>query len=80
MELLTFLLIGLVTSVIGSKVLKTAGHGLPVDTIIGAFGAYAGVTVFSLLGVTVGGDVGHLAIAVVGAFALPTILKAIPSK
>lgn len=80
MELLTFLVIGLVATLVSGRVLKTAGHGLPVDTIVAAFGAYATVTLFGLLGITIGGDIGPIVIGVVGAFALPAVLKALPSK
>lgn len=80
MELLTFLVIGLVAALVSGHVLKTTGHGLPVDTVIGAFGAYAAVTLFALLGITIGGDIGPIVIGVVGAFVLPVVLKLLPRK
>jgi uncharacterized membrane protein YeaQ/YmgE (transglycosylase-associated protein family) len=53
MELLILLGTGLVAAVVATKILKSKSHGLVIDTIIGAFGAYAGATLIALGGVTV---------------------------
>lgn len=81
MELLTFVVIGLVTSLIVTKGLGYTSHGVIHDTIIGAFGASAGTTVFGLLGLTATAiPFGVLVIPVLGALVLPSILHYLPVK
>lgn len=81
MELLTFVVIGLVTGLIVTKGLGYTSHGVAVDTIIGAFGASASPTVFGLLGLTTTAiPFGVLVIPIVGALVLPTVLHYLPVK
>lgn len=79
MELLTFLVIGLVAGFVSSKVLKTGDHGLAINTVVGAFGAYTGTTIAALAGIAASTLPVTAAIGLFGALVLPVVLKAIPS-
>ena len=55
--------------------MKGAGFGLLGDLIVGAIGAFIGVWVFGLLGISSGGILGLLIAAVVGALLLLYIIR-----
>ena len=80
MELLTFLVIGLVTALAVTKGLKYTSHGLLVDTIIGAFGATSGAALFATLGIAAADGVGTIAVPVLGAFVMHALVKYVPIK
>ncbi|MDD9912696.1 MAG: hypothetical protein OXR68_07905 [Alphaproteobacteria bacterium] len=73
MELLTYVVIGLITGFITGKLLKTT-HGIPSDVIIGILGAYVGGTMPGVLGVTVSGPFVPLLLPVLGGFIMLWVL------
>lgn len=74
-NLLLFLVIGIVAGFLAGKIMKGAGFGLLGDLIVGVIGAFIGVWVFGLLGISSGGILGLLIAAVVGALLLLYIIR-----
>jgi uncharacterized membrane protein YeaQ/YmgE (transglycosylase-associated protein family) len=74
-NLLLFLVIGIVAGFLAGKIMKGAGFGLLGDLIVGVIGAFIGVWVFGLLGISAGGILGLLIAAVVGALLLLYIIR-----
>ena len=79
MELLTWLIVGLVAGVLASMVMGGTGYGLIGDIIIGIVGAFFGGWILRTLGtgVPVGGLAGVILVAFIGAVALLFILRLI---
>jgi uncharacterized membrane protein YeaQ/YmgE (transglycosylase-associated protein family) len=77
MDLLTWLIVGLVAGVLASLVMGGTGYGLIGDIIIGIVGAFVGGWIFSRLGVSSpwGGLPGTIFVAFVGAVVLLFILR-----
>lgn len=80
MELLILIVTGFVAGFAATKLLKTPSYGVPVDTIIGAFGAYAAGTLFAMLGITAGSLIVATLAGVVGGVALHAVLHALPKQ
>lgn len=74
MNLLLFLIIGLVAGWLAGLIMKGKGFGLVGNLIIGVIGAFIGGFVFSSLGIAGGGLVGSLLAALVGALILVWIV------
>lgn len=68
--LISFLVIGLLAGWIASKMMRGTSLGLPANLAVGVVGAVIGGYLFRLAGVAVGGFVGSLITAVVGALIL----------
>jgi uncharacterized membrane protein YeaQ/YmgE (transglycosylase-associated protein family) len=81
MDLLTWLIVGLVAGVLASLVMGGTGYGLVGDIIIGILGAFVGGWVFRKLGAGVpfGGLAGVICVAFIGAVLLLFILRLIRS-
>ncbi|MGK2933665.1 MAG: GlsB/YeaQ/YmgE family stress response membrane protein [Gemmatimonadaceae bacterium] len=79
MDLLTWLIVGLIAGVLASLVMGGTGYGLIGDIIIGIVGAFVGGWLFSTLGVTTpfGGLVGVIFVAFIGAVVLLFLLRLI---
>ena len=79
MDLLTWLIVGLVAGVLASLVM--GGYGLIADIIIGIIGAFLGGWIFRKLGVHVpfGGLGGVIFVAFIGAVVLLAALRIIRS-
>ena len=79
MDLLTWLIVGLVAGVLASLLMGGTGYGLIGDIIIGIVGAFVGGWIFSQLGVTApwGGLPGTIFVAFIGAVVLLFILRLI---
>ena len=79
MDLLTWLIVGLVAGVLASLVMGGTGYGIIGDIIIGIVGAFIGGWLFRSLGVTspMGGLPGVIFVAFVGAVVLIFILRLI---
>lgn len=77
--LLTMLIVGLIAGALASFVLGGTGLGLIGDLIIGICGAFVGGWIFRRLelNVPVGGILGTILVAFVGAVVLLFIIKAI---
>ena len=70
MDILGFLVIGIVAGWIASVIMRGHGFGLVGDLIIGIVGAFIGGMLFRAMGITAYGVFGALAMAVVGAVVL----------
>ena len=81
MDILTWLIVGLVAGVLASLVMGGTGYGIIGDIIIGIIGAFVGGWIFSKLGVSTpfGGLPGTIFIAFVGAVVLLFVLRLIRS-
>jgi uncharacterized membrane protein YeaQ/YmgE (transglycosylase-associated protein family) len=77
MELLTWIIVGLVAGVLASLVVG-GGYGILADIVIGIVGAFIGAWVFRALGVgsPFGGLAGVIFVAFVGACLLLLVLRA----
>jgi uncharacterized membrane protein YeaQ/YmgE (transglycosylase-associated protein family) len=81
MDLLTWIIVGLVAGVLASLVMGGTGYGLIGDIIIGIVGAFVGGWLFSRLGVSspFHGLAGVIFVAFIGAVVLLFILRLIRS-
>ena len=79
MDLLTWLIVGLIAGVLASLVMGGTGYGLIGDIIIGIVGAFVGGWLFTKLGVTspFGGLAGVIFVAFIGAVVLLFVLRLI---
>lgn len=79
MDLLTWLIVGLVAGVLASMVMGGSGYGLIGDIIIGIVGAFVGGWIFRQLGTTspFGGLAGVIFVAFIGALVLIFLLRVI---
>lgn len=77
MDLLTWLIVGLIAGVLASLVMGGTGYGLIGDIIIGVVGAFVGGWLFQQLGVTspFGGLAGTIFVAFIGAVVLLFVLR-----
>ena len=82
MDLLTWLIVGLVAGVLASLLMGGTGYGLIGDIIIGIVGAFVGGWLFSALGVAspFGGLAGTIFVAFIGAVVLLFILRLIRGR
>lgn len=76
-DLLWFLLIGLVAGWLAGTIMKGSGFGLIGDLVIGVIGALLGGFLFGLLRIDIGGLIGSLVMATIGAILLLVIIRAI---
>jgi uncharacterized membrane protein YeaQ/YmgE (transglycosylase-associated protein family) len=79
MDILTWLIVGLVAGVLASMVMGGTGYGLIGDIVIGIAGAFIGGWLFARLGVTApfGGIAGVIFTAFIGAIVLLFLIRLI---
>ena len=79
MDILTWLIVGLIAGVLASLVMGGTGYGLVGDIVIGIVGAFVGGWLFRALGVAVplGGIAGTILVAFVGAVLLLFVIRLI---
>lgn len=78
MEIVWFLLIGLIAGWLAGVLVKGGGFGVIGDIIVGVIGAFVGGYLFKFVGVSVGGGmIGSIVVATVGAIVLIVILRLI---
>jgi len=75
MDILWFLLVGLIAGWLAGKVMKGSGYGLIGDLVIGVIGAVVGGYLFGLLGIQAGGLIGAIITAFVGAVVFIYLLR-----
>jgi uncharacterized membrane protein YeaQ/YmgE (transglycosylase-associated protein family) len=75
MDLLGFLLIGLVAGWIATHLMRGSGLGLGGNLVVGVIGAFIGGFLFRLLGFVAVGLVGTLITATVGAMVLLYVVQ-----
>lgn len=76
MNLLAYILIGLIAGWIAAEVVRGHGLGLVGDIVVGIIGAILGGYIFDLLGITTYGFIGSIVTSVIGAIILLAIVKA----
>ncbi len=80
MNLIYFLLIGLVAGWVAGQIMKGKGFGLLGNLIVGCIGAVLGGYLFGLLGISAYGLIGSLVTALAGALVLLWIIRLIQKK
>lgn len=77
MNILTWLVVGLIAGVLASLVMGGTGFGIIGDIIIGIVGAFIGGWLFGAMGVAVplGGIAGTILVAFIGAVVLLFIIR-----
>ncbi len=76
MDLLSFLIIGLIAGWIADMLVKGSQFGLLGDLIVGVIGAFIGGFIFNALGIDAYGLLGSIVMAVIGAVVLLLLLNA----
>ena len=78
MELVWFILVGLIAGWLAGIIVKGGGYGLVGDIVVGILGALLGGFLFGSLGGAVGGGLlGSIVVATLGAIILIAILRLI---
>jgi uncharacterized membrane protein YeaQ/YmgE (transglycosylase-associated protein family) len=80
MNIVWFLLVGLVAGWLAGKITKGSGFGVLGDIVIGVIGAFVGGFLFGLVGISAGGTVGSIIVATIGAIVLVYIVGAIRKR
>jgi uncharacterized membrane protein YeaQ/YmgE (transglycosylase-associated protein family) len=76
MDLLTWLIVGLIAGWLAGQVMRGGGYGVLVDIILGILGGIVGGWVFGRLGIWPGGGIlGAIIVAFVGAVILVAITR-----
>ncbi|MEO5509955.1 MAG: GlsB/YeaQ/YmgE family stress response membrane protein [Longimicrobiales bacterium] len=77
MDILTWLIVGLIAGVLASMVMGGTGLGIIGDIVIGIVGAFVGGWIFRTLGVAtpLGGLAGTILVAFIGAVFLLFIIR-----
>ncbi len=75
MNIITFLLIGLISGWIASTLVEGRGAGAIRDIILGIIGAFLGGFVFSIIGIAAYGFWGNVLMSVVGAVVFLFLLR-----
>ena len=78
MELVWFILVGLIAGWLAGMIVKGGGYGVVGDIVVGILGALLGGFLFGSLGGAVGGGLlGSIVVATLGAIILIAILRLI---
>jgi uncharacterized membrane protein YeaQ/YmgE (transglycosylase-associated protein family) len=77
MDIIWFLIIGIVAGWLAGKIMRGGGFGLLGDLVVGVIGALLGGFLFGLLGLSVNGLIGSLVTATVGAIVLLFLIRLI---
>lgn len=75
MNILAFLLVGLIAGWLAGVLMRGHGFGIIGDIVVGIIGALVGGFLFDLVGVSSYGFLGSLVTAVIGAVALLAVIK-----
>jgi uncharacterized membrane protein YeaQ/YmgE (transglycosylase-associated protein family) len=78
MNLLWFLIVGLIAGWLAGQLVKGGGFGLIGDLVVGVVGAFLGGFLFASLGVSAGGGlIGSIIVATIGAVVLLLLVRLI---
>jgi uncharacterized membrane protein YeaQ/YmgE (transglycosylase-associated protein family) len=77
MQLLWFLIIGVVAGWLAGQLMKGGGYGLIGDLVIGVIGAFLGGWLFRTFGIAARGLIGSLVTATIGAVLLLFLIRLI---
>lgn len=75
MEILWFIVIGIVAGWLAGLVVRGRGLGIIADLVVGVIGAIIGGYLFGYLGISVDGTIGSLITATVGAILLLCVVQ-----
>lgn len=75
MDIIWFLLIGLIAGWLAGVIMRGGGFGIPGDIIVGIVGAFIGAFVFRALGVNAYGTLGEIVMTVIGAMILLFLIR-----
>ncbi len=75
MDIIWFLIIGLVAGWLAGQIMKGGGYGLVGNIIVGIIGSLVGGFLFRLIGITAYGTLGAIVMAVIGAVVLIALLR-----
>ena len=75
MEIIWFLLIGLIAGWLAGQIMRGGGYGVIGDIVVGIVGSLIGGFIFRLLGITTYGMLGAIVMAVIGAIVLIAVLR-----
>jgi uncharacterized membrane protein YeaQ/YmgE (transglycosylase-associated protein family) len=77
MDLLWYLIVGLIAGWLAGKIMKGGGYGIIGDLILGIVGAMIGGNLFGWLGIYAGGLIGSIIVATIGAILLVLLVRMI---
>jgi len=77
MDLIWFLLVGLVAGFLAGKLTRGAGFGVVGDIVMGVIGAFIGGFLFRAAGVSAGGTLGSIVVATIGAIVLVLVVRTV---
>jgi uncharacterized membrane protein YeaQ/YmgE (transglycosylase-associated protein family) len=79
MSILAWVVLGLISGFIGSKLVNKRGEGLIVDIVLGIIGAVVGGWLFQFFGAAgvTGLNIYSLVVAVIGAVVVPVVYHAL---
>ncbi len=80
MNIVYFLIIGLIAGWLAGQVMKGRGFGLIGNLVVGALGAVAGGLLFDFLGIQWGGLLGAIGTATIGAIVLLFVMSLVLRK
>ena len=82
MSILAWVVLGLVSGFLSSKLMSGSGEGIVLDTVLGVVGAVVGGIMFSVVGSTgiTGLNVWSLLVATVGAMTLIALKRAFTGR
>jgi len=76
MDILYWIVVGLIAGWLAGQVMKGGGYGVLVDIILGILGGIVGGWIFGQLGVSAGGGmIGSIIVAFIGAVVLVAITR-----
>jgi uncharacterized membrane protein YeaQ/YmgE (transglycosylase-associated protein family) len=76
-DIVWFIIIGIVAGWLAGKIMRGAGFGLLGDLVIGIIGALLGGFIFGQLDISAGGLIGSLVTATIGAIVLLFLIRLI---
>lgn len=75
MNLLWFLIIGLIAGWLAGKIMKGSGYGLVGDLVLGVVGAVIGGHLLGFLAIPFAGFLGSIIVATIGAILLVVVIR-----
>lgn len=75
MDIVWFLLIGLIAGWIAGEITKGSGFGIIGDIVVGIVGSLVGGFIFSGLGIAAYGTLGNIIMAIIGALVFLFVLR-----
>jgi uncharacterized membrane protein YeaQ/YmgE (transglycosylase-associated protein family) len=69
-NLIWWILVGLIAGWAAGKIMRGGGYGVVVDIILGIVGAVVGGWLLGALGISAGGFIGTIVVAIIGAIFL----------